>query len=62
MSRPPTRRPAFLLTELLAMLVLGTALLVILGKLTVEILYLQRIAAEHADRVAVMDSLSRRLR
>lgn len=54
-------RPAYLLTELLALLTVGVVLLTLLGKLTLTLLRVQRLAAEHATRMAVMDSLTRQL-
>ena len=48
-----TRR-GFLLVELMAVLAIGALLLGILGKMVVDMIYLQRVATQHADRVAVM--------
>lgn len=60
MARRPTRR-AYILTELLALLTVGMVLLTLLGKQTITVLRVQRLAAEHANRLAVMDSLTRQL-
>jgi hypothetical protein len=59
-----TRRPAraFMLVELVWVILLSAAFLGILGKLTIDGLYLLRVAGQHSDRMAVMDSLARRLR
>lgn len=62
MTRPAARLRGFMLVEIIGVLVLGLALAGILGKLVIDAVYLQRIAAEHANRVAVMDSLTRSLR
>lgn len=56
------RRRAVSLVELLAVFLLAGPLLLVLGRVVVDALYVQRLAAQHADQVAVMDSLSRRLR
>lgn len=62
MIRPAARLRGFMLVEIIGVLALGLALAGILGKLVIDAIYLQRIAAEHANRVAVMDSLTRSLR
>jgi hypothetical protein len=41
---------------------LGAVFLGILGKLTIDAFYLLRVAGQHSDRMAVMDSLIGRLR
>lgn len=62
-TRTPTRSPrAFLMVELLSGLVAGLLLIGICSYLFADSLYLQRIAAQHADRVAVVEHLSRELR
>ena len=62
MIRTCARRGAFTLVELLAVLALSTIVAGILGRMVVDAIYLHRIAAEHADRMAVIDSLDRQLR
>jgi type II secretory pathway pseudopilin PulG len=56
------RQPAFLLVELLIVIVLGAAVMAILGQLLLDGLYVQRLAAQHEARVSIMDTLTRRLR
>jgi len=56
------RRSGFVLIELLAVILLGVIVISIAGKLLVDSLYLLRIAGDHADRVAVMDTLEQHLR
>jgi hypothetical protein len=48
--------------HVLATLPLAALLLLILGKLFVDTIYLQAVAAQHANLVAVADSLTRQLR
>lgn len=55
-------RTGFALIELLAVVAVGGVLLAILGRLLIDAFVLQRGAAEHADRVAVITSLTRYLR
>jgi hypothetical protein len=50
------------LTQVLLMLPLAGVLLTILGTLTVDILYMQRVAAQHANMAAIADNLVRQLR
>jgi len=53
---------AFMLMELMWVIMLGAVFLGILGKLTIDAFYLLRVAGQHSDRMAVMDSLTHRLR
>lgn len=53
---------AFMLMELMWVIMLGAVFLGILGKLTIDAFYLLRVAGQHSNRMAVMDSLTRRLR
>jgi len=53
---------AFTLVELLIVVSAVAGTLFVLGKLLVDGIYLQRTAAEHANRVAVTQALTRRLR
>jgi hypothetical protein len=62
MTQTTLTRRAFLLVELMAVLAIGALLLGVLGKMVVDMIYLQRIATQHADRVAMMDALTRRIR
>jgi type II secretory pathway pseudopilin PulG len=56
------RQPAFLLVELMIVIVLGAAVLSILGQLLLDGLYLQRLAGQHEVRITIMDTLAQRLR
>ena len=56
------RRSGYLLVHVIAVLPLAALLMLILGKLVIDTLYLQRVAAQHANIVAVGDSLARHLR
>jgi hypothetical protein len=56
------RRRGFLLAQMLMMLPLAALLLFVLGKMTVEALRVQHLAAEHANIVAVGEDLLRQLR
>lgn len=58
----PRRRHAYVLAELLTVLALSLLLASVLGKLALDAVYLQRVAAEHAHIVATTDSLTRQLR
>ncbi len=55
------RQRGYLLMHVLLMLPLAALLLLILGKLVIDTIYLQRVAAQHANLVAVADSLTRQL-
>jgi hypothetical protein len=59
--RGPIRR-SFLLTEVIALLAVGVILLAFLAKFVADAIYLQQLAAQHGNRIAVMDALSHRLR
>jgi len=56
------KRRALLLVEGLIMLAAAALLVLVLSKLLVDALRVQRSAAEHAQRTAVMDSMLRYLR
>ena len=62
MTHASLTRRGFLLVELMAVLAIGALLLGILGKMVVDMIYLQGVATQHADRMAVMDGLTRRIR
>ena len=62
MTRAPITRRGFLLVELMAVLAIAALLLGILGKLVVDMIYVQRVGAQHADRMAVLDALAQRIR
>lgn len=53
---------AFMLVELMWVILLSALFLGILGKLTIDAFYLLRVAGQHTNRMAVMDSLTRQLR
>lgn len=55
------RRRAVTLVEVLGALAVGTVLLTLLGKIVVDAIRFQHRAVAHADRVAIMDTLGRRL-
>jgi hypothetical protein len=59
--RNQTRR-GFLLVHVILMLPLAALVLLILGQLMLDALYLQRVAIQHANIVAVGDSLTQQLR
>ncbi len=60
-SKMRSVRRAILLVEVLMVMVIVVVLVGLLFKLVIDAMYLQRIAAQHAARVATMDSLTRRL-
>jgi hypothetical protein len=62
MKNPRPRVRAYLLVQVLLMLPLAGLLLVLLGTLAVDMLYVQRVAAEHANLAALSDHLARQLR
>ena len=62
MSRVRRRARAFTLLELMCMLSAASIVLSVLGKLLVDGIYLERIAGERADRLAVVDTMIERLR
>lgn len=61
-SRRSIRVRAYLLAQVLLMLPLAGVLLLLLGTLLVDMLYVQRVAAEHANLTAITDHLTRQLR
>jgi len=62
MTTPRRTARAFMLVELMWVILLSAVFLGILGKLTIDAFYLLRVASQHSDRMAVMDSLTGRLR
>lgn len=62
MRRSAPKRRAYALIELLTFTALSLLLLSVLGKMVVDVIYLQRVAAQHANLVATVDSLTRQLR
>ena len=62
MTTPRRTARAFLLIELMWVILLSAVFLGILGKLTIDAFYLLRVAGQHSNRMAVMDSLTGRLR
>jgi hypothetical protein len=62
MRRSAHKHRGYVLGQMLIIVGLALLLLALLGKLLVDSIYLQRIAAEHAQRVSTVDSLTRQLR
>ncbi len=60
MSSAP-RKHAVILVQLLLMLPIAALLLLVLGRLIVDAIYIQRVAAQHTDLVAVEEDLLRSL-
>lgn len=58
----PRRRRAFMLVELLSVLIPATILLGLMAVLIADFITLQRLAGEHAARMTVADSLCARMR
>lgn len=61
MMRRPQRKRGYFLGTLLLVLSLAAPVAVLLGWVLIRAISLQHLAAEHTNRVAVMDSLTRRL-
>jgi len=62
MTRAGRARRAFLLAEALSAVALAVVLGGLLGKLMLDAFYLQRVAAEHSNRMATIDSAMRQIR
>lgn len=62
MTRLQTRRRAYLLVHVVTILPIAALLLLVLGRLLLDSLYVQRVAAEHARIVAAGADLLRQLR
>lgn len=61
-GRPDPHRRAFLLVELVCCVGAAALLVAICFYLFASVVYMQRLAAQHADRTAAVDHLGRRLR
>jgi hypothetical protein len=61
MNRRTLRPRAFILSELIGVVTLTTLVLLVLTRLVNDAVYMQRVASDHADRVAVMDTVTTRL-
>ncbi|MEW6251184.1 MAG: hypothetical protein AB1716_11090 [Planctomycetota bacterium] len=55
-------RPAFALVHMLAVLPIAALLLMLLGRLIIDAIYVQRLAAEHLEFVTLQDDLLTALR
>ncbi len=64
MSRPARQfaRPALLLVQVLALTALMVVLGALLSRVMLDLVRVHRLAGEHADRIAVMDTLDKQLR
>jgi hypothetical protein len=59
---PAAQRSAFMLGEMLTVLVIGIIVGGVMAKLVIDAIYLQRVAGQRLDRAAVRAALSARLR
>lgn len=61
-SRRRACRRGFTIVVLLFAVMVGSIMFGLLMRLFTDVIYLQRVAAQHIDRASIMDSLSRKLR